>query len=164
MEAIAEKKYNVETVVGLGAATTFINGMSFGDIQKIIGFITGGFAGLAYELIRNQPSGIPDLTKTSIKRIVNVWGTNDILAQAGIAGPKYLLGGIGTINIEIQGATHFDYMRRSPNDSNPPDARNIKVSSFVTELLRKANNELDLNNFLTSRCTKGADEIWRFTP
>ncbi|OGW86850.1 MAG: hypothetical protein A3C35_07680, partial [Omnitrophica bacterium RIFCSPHIGHO2_02_FULL_46_11] len=115
--AIVNQHYNTETLVGLGAATTVLN-LSDQDLQKLIGYLQLGLFGLAAELVRNAPAGIPDLTGTSVKQVVNVWGTEDDLAKIGIVGYRATIGGVTAINIEIYGATHFDYMRR-PDETDP---------------------------------------------
>ena len=164
VEAIATKRYNTETIIGLGAATALLGNISAEFTQTLLSMISAGAVGLAKEYIRRLPSGIPSLQGTSVKRIVNIWGTEDVLYKLGAAGNRSLLGGIGTINIEIQGATHFDYMRRADNDPNPPTQFNKDVSAFVARLILESNDETRLNNFLSNNCVKGADGIWRFTP
>ncbi len=76
------------------------------------------------------PSTEFSLVHTNAEHVVNVWGTEDILYKTGIAGKRGNLGGVETINIEIQGASHLDYMRR-----NNADAWNKTVSQFITGLL-----------------------------
>ena len=95
---------------------------------------------------------LPDLSNTNVQQIVNVWGTKDILYQTGIGGKRDALCGLtgsSLINIEIIGATHFDYMLRGATDSNRPDAWNGTVSDFTTNLIRNSDTLEHLNSFLT---------------
>ena len=78
---------------------------------------------------------------------------------------RYAIGGIKTYNIEIDGADHFDYMRRS-GETDPVKADfNRRVSKFVTDLTLVSNNDQDLNNFLVgTMVAPDADGVWRFHP
>jgi hypothetical protein len=93
---------------------------------------------------------LSSLADHSAEFALNVWGTEDILYETGIAGPRENLAGLPTVNVEIVGATHFDYMRR-----DDADMWNITVSQFVTRLLENSRNETDLIAFLQS---------WNITP
>ena len=56
------------------------------------------------------------------------------------------LSGISTQNIEIVGATHFDYTVRGPSSPTPPDDWNRTVAGFATDLIR-ASDPTKLNQF-----------------
>ena len=71
---------------------------------------------------------------------------NDILYQTGIGGKRETLCGINNvINVEIVGATHFDYTRR-------PDADgwNLTVSRFITDLIRNSDTRDNVLAYLQS--------------
>ena len=81
--------------------------------------------------------------------IVNVWGTEDIFHKLGVVDKRDNFLGKNTYNIEIVGATHFDYMRRDINDTqNPPDIWNNTVASFVTDLILYSEDKDKLQGFL----------------
>jgi len=125
-----------------------------------------GFALQAVQrYLGTQGSRLPNLSGSSVKRIVNVYGTADILNQVGIGGKRDNLCGVQTINIEIAGATHFDYMRRS--DETDPVKRefNRKVSEFVADLTLASDNDTDLDQFLQDKLGEAdPDGVWRFNP
>ena len=168
VKAIDERKYNTETVVALGAATSLLFGISADARDAILALIQQGSFGFALQAVqlylKTQESRLPDLSGSSVKRIVNVYGTEDILNQVGIGGKRDNLCGVNTINIEIKDATHFDYMRRSDETDPVKKEFNVKVSDFVTRLTLASNNDKDLNDYLTTTCEKGSDGVWRFIP
>jgi len=90
----------------------------------------------------------PSLAGTKTDMIVNVWGTRDILYELGIADKRENLFGKTTYNIEIVGATHFDYMERGVNDKNKPDDWNKAIAKFVADLIINSDNEIKLKAFL----------------
>ncbi len=66
------------------------------------------------------------------------------------------------MNIEIVGASHFDYMRRDDAFSSLIDnfnperkAWNERVSEFVTNVIINADSKLSLDEFLTDALTQG---------
>ncbi|MEK7211373.1 MAG: hypothetical protein AAB731_01960, partial [Patescibacteria group bacterium] len=168
-KAIAERKYNAEKIVALGAATSLVFGIPAEDRDRILAFIEQGVVGFASQVVQEylngRESGLPDLSTTNVKQIINVYGTKDILNQAGIGGYRSTITGVPALNIEIEGATHFDYMRRS--DENDPVKRdfNKKVSEFVADLILASKDDLDLIDFLQRTMgTPDPDGVWRFKP
>ncbi|MFA5144001.1 MAG: hypothetical protein WC522_07560 [Candidatus Omnitrophota bacterium] len=98
----------------------------------------------------------PFLAQSKTDLIVNVWGTKDMLYEVGIAGQRTNLCGKNTYNIEIVGATHFDYMRRDALDAkNPPDTWNNTVASFVADLIIASEDSYNLDKFLTKKISEG---------
>ncbi len=193
IEALTLGGYNVSSVVGLGAATVSLAGIT-GDVLEIIieaaGKIENGVVDGLGMLLRKIPfvgdivdsilnfvqNGLVenafDLLKTAILKlveplqrissnadfIVNVWGTNDILTKLGIAGYHDDILGLSAnsgqiFNIEIIGASHFDYLRK--DDASP---KNLATSEFITNLIRRSTTEIELLNFL-----RGDDRV-RFDP
>lgn len=147
--AILNQHYNGETLVGLGAATAIMD-LSEQEWQTVLGYVQSGAFGLASAFVSNRSSVIPSLTNSSVKQIVNIWGTEDVLADLGVSGYRPNIGGFTPtdnnhrlINIEIVGADHFDYMRRSD-----ADAWNLTVSDFVAKLLVASKTEEGMRNFL----------------
>jgi hypothetical protein len=118
-------------------AASFINFVQEHLIDAAIDILQAALAPL-----QKLPSNLPSLAGKA-EFIVNLWGTEDILYKTGIAGYRENLAGLETINIEIVGATHFDYMRR-----NDADAWNITVSRFVTRLLQNSTDISKLRTFL----------------
>ena len=103
------------------------------------------------ELTQNVPSNLANLSGKGVNQIANVWGTKDILLQTGIGGKRINLCGVTTLNIEIVGAEHGDYMRRgNENPLDPEDGWNRTVAGFVTDLIRASNAGDGLNQFLAS--------------
>ena len=139
--------------------------MPFEDVGKILNYILFGQISDAVNALAKYLTGIKDISQLSIKRAVNVWGTNDILYQLGIAGKRDSIGGIRTYNIEIAGASHFDYMRRS-DETDPVKADfNRRVSKFVTDLTLASNDDAKLLAFLQNTMVQpDPDEVWRFHP
>jgi len=107
------------------------------------------------------------LIGSGVNIVANVYGSKDILTQLGVngvtvGGYRTELGGyrVGNeerplINVEIVGATHFDYMRRDDLLSNimgtinPAEKQwNERVSAFVTDLAANAGDKDKLNAFL----------------
>lgn len=73
----------------------------------------------------------------------------DILYETGIAGKRDNFLNKNTFNIEIVGATHFDYMERDTNDiKNPPDLWNIAVAEFCANVILNSKDENELKRFL----------------
>ena len=165
VEAIQQRHYNTDTLIGLGAATTAPLNVPFDDISKILNYILLGQMSDAVNTLAKYLTGIKDISQLGIKRAVNVWGTNDILYQMGIAGKRDSIGGIKTYNIEIAGVTHFDYMRRS-DEKDPVKADfNKRVSQFVVGLTEVANDDQKLLAFLQNKIgTPDSDGVWRFKP
>ena len=114
---------------------------------------------------------LPNLTNTKAEVLVNVWGSKDILKDVGVSGyrqdllgftPQGQVGSDGKptkqlFNIEILGATHFDYMKRGasadPNYIPPGETKadrdwNVTVSQFVTDLLIASTSNGTLEAFL----------------
>lgn len=86
--------------------------------------------------------------------IVNVWGSKDIFHQLGVVDKRENFLGKTTYNIEIEGATHFDYMRREgvdENSTNPEDVKNFKIASFVTDLIIASENKDTLDVFIAKK-------------
>jgi hypothetical protein len=115
---------------------------------------------------------LDDLTGTNTHMIVNMYGTRDILSQlringVSIGGYRENMGGFtasdrdhALVNIEIVGASHFDYMR--PDNPSPgildiagylaTDREwNERVSAFVAQLIGQASNIDQLDQFLFER-------------
>ncbi len=167
-DAVVKTIQYIEQVQVSDIAKNF--GLIFGSasniIQQFINDVQNNLIDPAFTLLENQLESItrqsdpnnvenlPDLSNTNVQQIVNVWGTKDILAQTGIGGQKSALCGLSgqkLINVEIVGATHFDYMLRGANDPNLPDTWNYNVSNFVTALIRNSDNSSDLNGFLAQQ-------------
>lgn len=159
------------------------------DAEKIMRFISGRSPEDAYSVYRRfiesstlaQPAAKPaSLVSTGAQMLVNVYGTRDILGALKINGTA--LGGYREellgyaiddrarplINIEIQGASHTDYVR-GPDagrqwagfvgqasgwvQGHDPWGRktwNDTVSSFTADLLAHAGSQETLVTFLTS--------------
>lgn len=160
-----------------------ILGSLFGFINQTIDIITSslqqGLIDPAFQALRDLvqkitstvPEAIapfPSLTASDGEFLVNVWGTEDILYETGIAGKRENLAGLPTINVEIVGATHFDYMRRADVPANActvsatSDACwNVTVSRFVADLLQNSKTETDLLAFLHERnAVQDARGVW----
>ena len=96
---------------------------------------------------------VPDVTSTGAQFMVNLWGTEDVMVDYGVAGYRDELGGYTAdpfssrqlFNIEIIGATHYDYMRREDADE-----WNLTASSFVTDLMIASKDKDTLEIFLTT--------------
>lgn len=136
-------------------------------IQQIISDVQNNLIDPAFTLLENQLESItrqndpknvadlPDLSNTKVQQIVNVWGTKDILVQTGMGGERDALCGLSgsqLVNVEIFGATHFDYMERTPTrDDTASDIQwNKMVSDFVARLIRNSDTPLHLDTFLKS--------------
>ena len=165
VEAIQQRHYNTDTLIGLGAATTSFLNMPFENVSKIVNYVFLGQMSEAINTLAKYTAAIKDISQLGVKRAVNVWGTNDILYQLGIAGKRDSIGGINTYNIEIAGASHFDYMRRLDETDPVKAAFNVKVSQFVTDLTLASNDDAKLLVFLKRTMTApDADGVWRFHP
>ena len=159
--AVINGQYPAETLVGLGALTATVKFEE--NWQQLINFVQSGLFGLSAGSVTLVPA-IPDLTGTSVKAIVNVWGTQDVAAWSGLAGPRQTIGGVPAINVEIQGADHFDYMRR-PDETDPVKKNfNERVSKFVAELILASKNEQDIKAYLSRQGAVEINGIWRYTP
>jgi len=134
-------------------ANNFIQAVNEGLIQRAIDMVRDALAPL-----QKAPSPLPSIAQSGAEMAVNVWGTKDILYETGFAGYRESLAGLETINIEITGATHFDYMRR-----NDADAWNLTVSDFVTRLLQNSKTKDELRTFLQQRAVFDARGIWVVT-
>jgi YD repeat-containing protein len=121
-------------------------------VDSLLSFMQNGLIQNAFELLKTTISklvtplllGIP----SNADFIVNVWGTKDIVAKLGIGGYRDEIAGLSTengqiFNIEIIGATHFDYMRY-----NNPTPQNVIVSDFVTKLITHSTTQEELIQFL----------------
>ena len=96
-------------------------------------------------------TNLANLVGKGVSQIANVWGTKDILLQTGIGGKRTNLCGVTTLNIEIVGAEHGDYMRRG--NENPLDLEddwNRTVAGFITQIIQKSDAGTTLKNFLDS--------------
>jgi hypothetical protein len=165
VEAIQQRHYNTDTLIGLGAATTAVMNIPFKTISQILGYITLGQMSSAIGTLSNYLTGIKDISQLGINRVINVWGTEDDLFKLGIAGKRDAIGGIKTYNIEIAGAAHFDYMRRSGETDPVKREFNKKVSKFVTNLTLASDNDQSLNDFLISTIgMANSDGVWRYCP
>ena len=97
------------------------------------------------------PNLLPDLSGTALQRVVNVWGSKDIMYEVGAGGYKPSMLGVDNVyNIEIVGATHFDYMRRDDEKDPAKQAWNNTVSGFVTDLILASSSDEKLSDFFNS--------------
>jgi hypothetical protein len=165
VEAIQQRHYNIDTLIGLGAATTAVMNIPFETISQILGYITLGQMSSAIGTLSNYLTGIKDISQLGINRVINVWGTEDDLFKLGIAGKRDAIGGIKAYNIEIAGAAHFDYMRRSGETDPVREDFNLRVSKFVTDLTLVSDDDQRLEDFLRRAIgTPCSDGVWRFKP
>jgi|GEM_PF-2394090 len=122
-------------------------------ISQILNAVQNQFIDSALELLikglsqaeKILPTNLPSLAGKA-EQIVNVWGTEDDLYKAGLVGERENYLGVETVNIEIVGADHFDYMRRSD-----ADAWNLTVSRFVADLLIASKTKDELKGLLDSQ-------------
>ncbi len=148
------------------AAAKFINYVQTKAIDKAIEMLRNALSPLQKTPV---PSLLPSLGSTNASFLVNLWGTKDVLYETGIAGYRSeLIGFTPTsdfhklFNIEILGATHFDYMRRGETSvdactiSATSDACwNVTVSDFVTRLLIASQSKDSLAEFLDRQIRNG---------
>lgn len=129
-------------------------------IDEAFDVLTGAIS----ELEASDASTLPDLTQTNADFFANVYGSKDILAQTGVGGYRDELMGFTPgndlrelFNIQILGADHLDYMRRSITEFpfNPPDQWNDTVAAFVTDLLIASTSRDSLQQFLDEQTVKG---------
>lgn len=131
------------------AISDFVEGIQNYYYDKVMPIIKEAFHKTMERIDSTTFSPIRN-SKTDL--IVNVWGTKDVLYECDIAGKRDNFCGKTTYNIEIVGATHFDYMERDTNDKgNPPDAWNIEVSQFVADLIINSKDEYTFQHFLDER-------------
>jgi hypothetical protein len=101
---------------------------------------------------------LPSLTSTSAQYVVNVWGSKDILANLGIGGYRETISGKPAINIRIEGADHWDYMKGIKSerltDQKAKDW-NDKVADFVARLVIASKSQDELNIFLADEIKRG---------
>lgn len=129
-------------------AARFIRAVQEKAIDTIVGILRDALSPLQ----KVPVTPLPSLAGHGAEFALNVWGTKDILYETGIAGERQNLAGLETINIEIVGATHFDYMR----SDNPENAnRNLLVSDFVTKMLVYSNSRDRLLDFLNNKLPPG---------
>ncbi len=197
VEAIANQRYNVTTLVALGAATVDLGkdlaavvvkifgaieqyiaakaqaqlNAAAGFIQQLYGFlfflkpvqdavnqainaIQGDFnqgMSLIADIISasNPRVNLVSLANTKVKQILNVWGTEDVLYKFGLGGKRVNLCDVNTINVQIEGATHFDYMYRTSWNNETERVWNRQVSNFVTDLIRASESKTKTDAFFS---------------
>jgi hypothetical protein len=101
---------------------------------------------------------LPSLTSTSAQYVVNVWGSKDILANLGIGGYRETISGKPAINIRIEGADHYDYMKGiKPERLTDQKAKdwNDKVADFVARLVIASQSGPELTAFLNRQIDAG---------
>ncbi len=160
-------------------------GITQAVIRRVIAFVAQGSPEQAYQEYQQRLNAISgalsnlfpsafqgfaldDLTGSSTQTIVNLYGTRDILANFAVNG--HAIGGYRDdiagftqtnrdhqlVNIEIVGATHFDYMRRETtftssivNFFNPSVAEwNRTVSAFVADVVANSRDTASITRFL----------------
>jgi len=157
--------------LALDQVRAYLIGIDFGasTIDDIISKIGSGLWDSAAKLFIDQvnalgqldkvPAIFPDLVGSQTKYVLNVIGSEDLLFNLGAAGWRSSLGGVEVINVKIVGASHYDYMRRSGNDSVSCTSkgtvemilsciRNVMVADFVTDLILAAKSRESVEGFL----------------
>lgn len=172
----------LDEMVKVGSAVGFGQNV----VEDILNFIAGKSPKEAYDYYLEKVKVLyPLLEKFSeggivsstANLVVNVFGSKDILTEMAvngqtIGGQRQRMGDFTVgdrnkplINVEIVGASHFDYMRRGDFLSNvigffsPAfSAWNITVSNFVTDLILHADNGDRLAVFLAELEDRGLAE------
>ena len=159
-----------------------VAGNVIGFVTSIIGFVQGNVLDRAFSIFKDAlkevgriyPPALPNALPSSTDVLVNLWGTKDILYDFNLVGARNEVSGFTPggrldanqnitkqlFNIEIIGASHFDYMKRGasaassympPGETRAERTWNVTVSQFVTRLILNSTSIDSLARFLRGR-------------
>jgi hypothetical protein len=96
------------------------------------------------------------ITNPNMNRVFNVWGTKDMFLP--LISNKKFSGNVDEFNIEILGATHFDYFYDPTRG-----ALNARASYFVEKLLERIYLNADVSDLLSGPGVTYNDQTKKYT-